>query len=74
MALIRSPAAGLKASKQMDVDEDEALTDKILLENETNDTSIDISLKKTSKMIKQPKKQRSKIVETIESDQEMEAN
>ena len=79
LALIRSPAAGLKRpAKEMeldpdDIDEDEpegGLTTTLPL-----DTSIDLSGKKTPTVLK-AKRKRAKIVEEVQedSDQEMEAN
>merc|ERR1712126_315558 len=58
MALIRSPAAGLKASKQMEVDQDEDSTVKYSVENEIGNTSIDTTpnIKKSIKSKKQSKK------------------
>merc|ERR1712156_125202 len=74
LALIRSPAAGLKASKQMDFDEEDDSSGNSLKENEICDTSIDTSMKKVINANKKSRKQKSKIVEIVESDQEMEAN
>ena len=84
IALIRSPAAGLKrAAKDMEIEEDKDIEDE-----EANDTSYDtnnteaidldtsINLKtkggKTKSATKA--KKRTKIIEEVESDQEMEAN
>ena len=84
IALIKSPAVGMKrAAKEMDVDGDEDLEDEeidsTLADTSTNDTldldtSINLKTKggKTKSAVKA--KKRVKIIEEVESDQEMEAN
>lgn len=84
MALIRSPAAGLKRpAKDMDVEEDEDIEDEEANDTSYNtnntegielDTSINLKAKggKTKSATKAKKK--AKIIEEVESDQEMEAN
>lgn len=82
MALIRSPAAGLKRpAKDMELDdeegEEEEIQDTTLDAEETEiDTSINLKSKggKAKSSAKMKKQKTVRIVEEAESDQEMEAN
>ena len=84
IALIKSPAVGMKrAAKEMDVDGDEDLEDEeidsTLADTSTNDTlDLDTSINLKNKGGKTKSaakaKKRVKIIEEVESDQEMEAN
>ena len=84
LALIRSPAAGLKRpAKDMDIEEDEDQEEDEIDDTTTNntdeielDTSINIKAKggKAKSSTKLKKQKTVKIVEEVESDQEMEAN
>ena len=84
IALIKSPAVGMKrAAKEMDVDGDEDLEDEevdsTLADTSTNDTldldtSINLKTKGGKTKSAAKAKKRVKIIEEVESDQEMEAN
>ena len=84
IALIKSPAVGMKrAAKVMDVDGDEDLEDEeidsTLADTSTNDTldldtSINLKTKGGKTKSAAKAKKRVKIIEEVESDQEMEAN
>ncbi|TRY67680.1 hypothetical protein TCAL_02943 [Tigriopus californicus] len=78
LALIRSPAAGLKRpARDMDVEEEEEEDKKpivgVAAMEDDLDTSITISATKKVKKLA-PKRQRAKIEEIRDSDQEMEEN
>ncbi len=74
LALIKSPAAGMKrAAKDMEVDEDDDEIEELPEETEL-DTSLNIKeLNKTSTR-KSKRQKAAKIVTEIESDQEMAEN
>lgn len=81
IALIRSPAAGLTRIKPMELDEYERNTEINDASNDSGDndepnTSINVSMIGAKNSMKKSKKKLKsvKIVEVIESDQEMEAN
>ena len=83
LALIRSPAAGLKRpAKDMDIEDDEnqeeeELDDTTTTNNEQGielDTSINLKTKGGKGKIKSKKQKTVRVVEEVESDQEMEAN
>lgn len=68
IALIRSPAAGLKrTAKQMEMEEDEAEEMEASISTMDDDTSL--NLKSLTKAKKKSKK--AKVVQEVESDQEM---
>lgn len=84
LALIRSPAAGLKRpAKDMEIEEDgdieeEEINDTTLDVNNKEsielDTSINLKTKGGKSKASMKTKKKAKIIEEVESDQEMEAN
>ena len=78
MALIRSPAAGLKRpAKDMEVEEEDVPEDEELEDTKESielDTSINLKTKGGKLKSSMKAKKKVKIIEEDESDQEMEAN
>merc|ERR1712141_225626 len=84
LALIRSPAAGLKRpAKDMEIEDEEDIEEEGFGDTTTDistqdsielDTSINIKSKGGKSKSSLKTKKKAKIIEEVESDQEMEAN
>ena len=82
LALIRSPAAGLKRpAKDMEMEDEEDIEEKEnndtasdIKESIELDTSINLKTKQGKAKSSMKTKKKAKIIEEFESDQEMEAN